>query len=214
MRESCSHLPPSLASASVADAAVVGIDDAAVDRCTASMVAGDRGAYEVLFRDRCAFVEREARRRVGRRHDLADDVAQEAWMRVARGPRRCESAASLEAWLRRIVRSAAVDLLRSELARRVREERIAASRNEAAEFVEDFELLEAIRRDTEEIGGITREEQALFELRVRAGGSLAKLAALLDLGAAAIDSKLRRAAERARTHRNIAEAEGQRRMNP
>lgn len=214
MCEPCTHSLPAFATASAVAATAVDLEDAAVDRCTASMVAGDRTAYETLFRGRCGFVEREARRRVGRRADLADDVVQEAWMRVARGPRRCESAASLDAWLRRIVRSAAIDLLRSELSRRVRERRVAESRSEAADFIDDFELFESLRRDTQEIDGITSEEQALLELRVRAGGSLAQLAAMLGIGAAAIDSKLRRAAERARAHRGNAGTSDQRRTKP
>jgi DNA-directed RNA polymerase specialized sigma24 family protein len=88
---------------------------------------------------------------------------------------------------------------------------VAESRSEAADFIDDFELFESLRRDTQEIDGITSEEQALLELRVRAGGSLAQLAAMLGIGAAAIDSKLRRAAERARAHRGNAGTSDQRR---
>ena len=63
------------------------LDDAAVCTMTRRMVDGDRMAYEQLFRARCAFVEREASRRLHRRPDLADDAGQEAWLRVARAPR-------------------------------------------------------------------------------------------------------------------------------
>ena len=107
----------------------VSASDAQVAECTARAVAGDRASYEALFRLRCAFVEAEAARRLGRRRDLVDDVAQDAWLRVARGPRRCPDVASLDAWLRRVVRSAAIDLLRSELACRLREERAALDRS-------------------------------------------------------------------------------------
>jgi DNA-directed RNA polymerase specialized sigma24 family protein len=115
-----------------AEAAEFGDD--VVDRCTAQLVGGDRAAYELLFRRRVAFVEAESLRILGRRHDLAADAAQDAWLRVARAPRRCATSASLDAWLRRIVRSAAIDLLRSELARRCRERRrrdIKVGRNTA-----------------------------------------------------------------------------------
>jgi DNA-directed RNA polymerase specialized sigma24 family protein len=139
------------------------LDDAAADRCTAAMVASDRGAYERLFLARCVFVETEAARRLGQRQDLAEDASQEAWIRVARQPRRCPSVASLDAWLRRVVRSAAIDLLRSELSRRARESIVA--------------------------------------LKVRTDATTARLAAWLGIGRAAVDSKLRRAAERARTQR-------------
>ncbi len=149
---------------------------------------------------RCGFVEAEAVRRLGRRRDLAEDAAQEAWMRVARGPRACRDGASLDAWLRRVVRSAAIDLLRSELSRRAREQRVAAGRPEAVAFLEDLELLEEIRRDLALIGGISDDERAALELRARAGATLSQLGLLLGIGPAAVDSRLRRAAERARAH--------------
>ncbi len=179
-----------------------GFDDPSVDRCTARMVAGDRTAYEALFRERCGFVEAESVRRLGRRRDLADDVAQEAWLRIARRPCRCSSAASLDAWLRRVVRSAAIDLLRSELARRVRERRVAEDRHESVAFLADHDLLEEIRREAAGIAGITDHERSLFELKVRADATITQLAAMLGLGRAAVDSTLRRAAERARAMRN------------
>src|SRR5262249_17749186 len=84
---------------------------------TNAVVAGDRHAYERLFLLRCDYVEGEAARRLGRRRDLAPDAAQEAWLRVARAPRRCESAPHLDAWLSRVVASTAIDILRNELAR-------------------------------------------------------------------------------------------------
>jgi RNA polymerase sigma-70 factor (ECF subfamily) len=174
-----------------------GFDDPSVDRCTARMVAGDRTAYEALFRERCGFVEAESVRRLGRRRDLADDVAQEAWLRIARRPCRCSSAASLDAWLRRVVRSAAIDLLRSELARRVAEDR-----HESVAFLADHDLLEEIRREAAGIAGLTDHERSIFELKVRADATITQLAAMLGLGRAAVDSTLRRAAERARAMRN------------
>ncbi len=178
----------------------VSASDAQVAECTARAVAGDRASYEALFRLRCAFVEAEAARRLGRRRDLVDDVAQDAWLRVARGPRRCPDVASLDAWLRRVVRSAAIDLLRSELACRLREERAAMDRPEAVDFIQDFELLEQIRRDVAAIGGISDDERAVLELRARADATLAQLARWLGIGQAAVDSRLRRAVERARAH--------------
>jgi RNA polymerase sigma factor (sigma-70 family) len=169
--------------------------DDAVDRCTAQLVGGDRAAYELLFRRRVTFVEAESTRVLGRRHDLAADAAQEAWLRVARAPRRCTTAAGLDAWLRRIVRSAAIDLLRSELARRCRERRVARMREEAADYLKDFELLEQIRHDASRLPA---EDRSLLELVARTDATVASVAEWLGIGRAAADSRLRRAAERAR----------------
>lgn len=183
------------------DPADGGLDDAAIGVLTARVAAGEAAAYEALFRARCRFVEEEAARRLGRRADLADDVAQETWIRVGRWPRRCEGAGHLDGWLRSIVRSVAIDILRSELARRCREQEAAMSRTEAVAFLDDHDILEEIRREAAECAGISAEERSLLELQVRTGATVARLAAWLGIGRTALDSRLRRAAERARAQR-------------
>ncbi|MBL9141371.1 MAG: hypothetical protein JNK53_05840, partial [Phycisphaerae bacterium] len=85
---------------------------------THAMVAGQRQALAELFALRCAFVERESARALAHRVDLVPDAAQEAWLRVARRPVACDHALALDAWLRRVSVSAAVDLLRADLSRR------------------------------------------------------------------------------------------------
>lgn len=172
--------------------------DDAVDRCTSRLVGGDRSAYELLFRSRVSFVEAESARLLGRRHDLAADAAQEAWLRVARGPRRCASTRSLDAWLRRIVRSAAIDLLRSELARRCRERSAARMRAEVADDLRDFELLEQLRHDASRLPA---DDRSLLELVARTDATVASIAGWLGIGRAAADSRLRRAVARARALR-------------
>jgi len=179
-------------------AAADDLDDAQVVQRTEAMARGDSAAYESIFLARCTLVEREARRRLGSRKDLAEDVAQEAWLRVARRPLALPSVQSLDAWLRRVVRSAAVDMLRSELSRRARESEVARDRGEASQFLADYDLLEALRREVDSIDGLTHEERALFELKSRTDATTARLASWLGIGRAAVDSKLRRAAERAR----------------
>jgi RNA polymerase sigma factor (sigma-70 family) len=196
------HAPIHDPSASPGDSAPAAAEDVEVERCTSRMVDGDRAAYEQLYRLRCAFVEDESVRRLGRRRDLAADVSQETWMRVARGPRRCAGTASLDAWLRRIVRSAAIDMLRQELARRLRERHVAGERTEAIAFLEDHDLLEEIRHEASEVAGLSKDEQSMFELMIRADGTVVQLAGMLGIGRAALDSRLRRAAERARARRN------------
>jgi RNA polymerase sigma factor (sigma-70 family) len=198
MNDRCVAIPQPSATGSGANEAPDRFDDAAAAACTARMVAGDRTAFEALFRRRCVLVESESLRRLGRRRDLADDAAQETWLRVARTPRACPDLARLDAWLRKIVASAAIDLLRGELARRTRERRVAGSRPEAVAFLEDFALLEEIRHEAARLPGLTADERSMFELRVRTGATVERLAGWLGLGRAALDSTLRRAAERAR----------------
>ncbi|MDZ4828899.1 MAG: sigma-70 family RNA polymerase sigma factor [Phycisphaerae bacterium] len=172
--------------------------DESVRALTDAVVAGDRDAYTQLYCSRCEFVEREAARRLGRRRDLASDAAQEVWMRVARSPRRSENSNQLDAWLKRVVQSAVIDLLRNELSRRLREEAIAESRHEAQEFVADVELLEAMRHDLQGLGALSSDERSMLELRARTSVTLSQFASIFGLGRASIDSRLRRAAALAR----------------
>lgn len=174
------------------------VDDEAVAALTGAVVAGDRDAYARLFRLRCAFVERETARRLRRRRDLAENAAQDVWIRAARAPVRCQTSAKLDAWLRTLVTSAVIDLLRSELARRAREETFAASRPEAASFVDDVALLEEVREECGKLAALDAEGRALLELRARTGATLVQLAAMLGLTRAGVDSRLRRAAATAR----------------
>lgn len=172
--------------------------DAQAARLTSAMVAGQRQALAELFGIRCVFVERESGRALGRRTDLVPDAAQEAWLRVARRPVPCAHALALDAWLRRVAVSAAIDLLRSDLARRAREHRVARTRHEAEAFAADVMQLDSAQADLGALSGLASEDRSLLELRARTGASLAHLATALGLGTAAVDSRLRRAAERAR----------------
>lgn len=173
--------------------------DAQAQGWTARMVRGDRTALAEVFHARCVLVERFAERTLGHRADLVPDAAQEAWLRVARRPVECASAGALDAWLRCVTAAAALDLLRADLARRARERRAALARPEATDharaFVQDAALLETVRHAVERLAA---EDRAVLELRARTTGTLRQLGAALGLGPAAVDSRLRRAAERAR----------------
>jgi DNA-directed RNA polymerase specialized sigma24 family protein len=79
---------------------------------------------------------------------------------------------------------------------------VAASRLEAVAFMQDFELLQHLRHESRRVAGLSQEEQSMFELLVRSEGTVARLAGWMGLGTAAVDSRLRRAAERARARRS------------
>ncbi|MCE9620502.1 MAG: sigma-70 family RNA polymerase sigma factor [Planctomycetes bacterium] len=172
--------------------------DAKAESLTRSMVGGDRNAYAELFVMRCDFVERMTARALGHRGDLVPDAAQDAWIRVARKPVHCPCAVALDAWLRRVASSAAIDLLRNELSRRLREQRVARSRVEATAFLQDASLLEQARHELGALRAIPDEDRSLLELRARMAGTVSQIATALGIGTSAIDSRLRRATERAR----------------
>jgi RNA polymerase sigma factor (sigma-70 family) len=174
------------------------VADDAVGALTAAAAAGDRDAYIRLFHLRCDFVEQEAHRRLFRRRHLADDAVQETWIRIARAPAPCDSPAKLDAWLRRVVASVVIDLLRNELARKAREDRVARSRHEAIDFVQGVELLEESRRELDALTKLPTDDQRLLELRARTGATLTHLAAMLGISRSAADSRIRRATLAAR----------------
>lgn len=159
------------------------------------MVAGQREALASIYDSRCALVEHEVLRALGHRADLAPDAAQDAWCRVARRPVECASAARLDAWLRRVAASAAIDLLRSELARRARQNRAARTKPEAAAFIQDAAQLDAARQL---LARLEDADRAILELRARTNSTLEQLASALGIGPAAADSRVRRALDRAR----------------
>lgn len=180
------------------DFAATALDDDRVRSLTRAMCRGDRNAYAELFVARCDFLETVAARALRSRRDLAQDAAQDAWLRIARRPVACESVPELEAWLRRVAMSAAVDMIRSELTRRIREEQVARSRQEAGEFLSAAALLDALRTDLSALRSLDREDHALLELRARVDRSAAAIAGMIGIGTAALESRLRRATARAR----------------
>jgi DNA-directed RNA polymerase specialized sigma24 family protein len=168
--------------------------DARALRLSSHMVQGDRQALAELFEWRIELVEAQAWRSLGAHHALAPDAAQEAWLRVARAPVVCSTLPALDSWLRRVTASAAVDLLRADLARKVRERRVARSRQEACAFLQDAAHLESARAVLAELSPTDR---SLLELRARTESTFVQLARAVGLGPAALESRLRRAIKRA-----------------
>ena len=129
---------------------------------------------------------------------LAEDAAQEAWLRVARRPVECSSAGQLASWLRRVAMSASIDLLRSELARRLRERAFSRTNDEAVRFLDEHDRLEEARIALMSLERDTSDGALILTLRARSEGTVAQLAKSLGIGASALDSRLRRAAAQAR----------------
>lgn len=73
-------------------------DHALVDR----ILAGDKAALRTLVTREHATMVRYARA-ITRDHDLADEVVQDAWVRIHRGLARFEKRSSLRTWMARIV---------------------------------------------------------------------------------------------------------------
>ncbi|MDB6080516.1 MAG: sigma-70 family polymerase sigma factor [Akkermansiaceae bacterium] len=81
----------------------------------------DEVAFRALVKRHLALVHGVARR-VTASEDLARDVAQETFIRLARRAALIPQATSLPAWLHRVARHAAIDLMRAEMRRKKREQ--------------------------------------------------------------------------------------------
>lgn len=172
--------------------------DADAHALTVAITRGDREALGQLFDRYYTMMLNECRKSSGTNSILAEDAAQEAWLRVARRPVECSSAGQLAAWLRKVAMSASIDLLRSELARRVRERAVSRTNDEAVRFLDDHDRLEEARIALMSLERDTSDGALLLALRTRSEVTVAKLAKSLGIGASALDSKLRRAAAQAR----------------
>ena len=147
-----------------------------------SAVAFDRSVTELSAKLR-AFV----RRRV---HDdaTADDVAQEALLKVYRSRATLRDGQRIEAWLYRIARRTLIDHYRRHRPNEPASESLAS---ESGDDVEDFrrEVVASMKRFLEELPQAYREPVRLAELE---GLPLAKIALRLDLSLTAVKSRVRR----------------------
>jgi len=178
--------------ASVHDA----LSDAAADRLSRALARGDSAALASLYELRFEWMLTLLRRSTRRDESFAMDCAQDAWMRVARAPARCTSAAALDAWLRRVALSAALDRLRSDAARRVREAeaaRVSDGVRAPSALADALASIESVRDALERaMARCSPDDRGLLVMRFRAEMTLGQIGAACGLGAAAVDSRLRR----------------------
>lgn len=140
-----------------------------------------------LYARRFDLLYSTVRRRTRRDEELTLDRAQEAMIKVASSMRAHGSARSLDAWLRRVVLSSAIDRLRRERSRSRRE--AARVRSDAAIAHIDAIDLERLRAEVE---ALAVEERALLDLRFRRGVTLAVAGDAVGLAPKAADSRIRK----------------------
>src|SRR5947207_2305126 len=104
-----------------------------VDKLTAAMAAGDARAIEAFYRNYFQWIYRTAQKTTGRDESFCLDVVQDAMVRVIRTIRQVDSEARLFAWLRLVVQTTALDLLKAESRRRKREMAVAVGVGAGAE---------------------------------------------------------------------------------
>lgn len=76
---------------------------------------GDKPAFRVLYTRHSRLVMGYCLRMFAGNRSAAEDVAQEAWVKVARRADRYEARGTFKAWLMRIVRNEAIDNIRAQM---------------------------------------------------------------------------------------------------
>jgi RNA polymerase sigma-70 factor (ECF subfamily) len=173
-----------------------------VDRSEADLLAKARGGNLFAFEE---IVKRYQRRvyatavRIVRRHELADEVAQEAFLRAWQALDRFDLARPFGPWICRIAANLAVNHVRSPAAREQPlpepEPEPAAAAPTPLERVLEGEARAVLDRALEQLPA---EQRAVFVLRVFEDLSYREIAETLDIHLGTVMSRLSRARERLR----------------
>ena len=176
----------------------------AVDATEADLLAGAQGGNLFAFDE---IVRRYQRRvystalRIVRRHDLADDVTQEAFLRAHRALASYDRTRPFGPWICRIAANLAINHVRSPEAREEELDEAALDRSTAATSDGPLDAVletEARRVLEEAVGGLPAEQRAVFVLRTFEDLSYKEIAETLDLSVGTVMSRLSRAREKLR----------------
>jgi RNA polymerase sigma-70 factor, ECF subfamily len=177
---------------------------AGVDATEAELLAGAQGGNLFAFDE---IVRRYQRRvystalRIVRRHDLADDVTQEAFLRAHRALASYDRARPFGPWICRIARNLAINYVRSPEAREEGLDEGALDLSPAAAFDGPLDtVLEKEARGVleEAVGRLPAEQRAVFVLRTCEDLSYKEIAEALGLSVGTVMSRLSRAREKLR----------------
>ena len=138
--------------------------------------------------------------RIVRRHDLADDVTQEAFIRAHRALGSYDATRPFGPWMCRIAANLAINHVRSPEAREEELDEGALAERPSPAAGPLGALLEAEARDVLEdaLGALPAEQRAVFVLRTFEDLSYKEIAEALDLEVGTVMSRLSRAREKLR----------------
>jgi RNA polymerase sigma factor (sigma-70 family) len=159
-----------------------------IDKLTAAMAAGDYRAVEIFYRQYFDWLLAQSRWASGRDESFCLDVVQESVLRVIRTVRQIETEGQFRAWLQLVVRTTALDLLRSERRRQKREAAYAGRSTGEIETPDEFQpwLAEQLMKFDPMI-------VKAIEMKYRHGWTLSRVASSLGLSIGSIDGRIRRA---------------------
>jgi RNA polymerase sigma factor (sigma-70 family) len=166
---------------------------------TTGLARGDDAAWMQFHREYGPGLFRQLLAATRGDHDLAGEALQQAYLRVARHARPCDSGAQFASWLRLAARSALSDC------RRRRRSYFSLLRHRAAEPTawsnDDGPLFAALDAS---LGALASEQRALLEAKYFRRESVQSIADRLGLTAKAVESRLTRARAELRGRLNLA----------
>lgn len=156
------------------------------------LVEGDDAALAEVYERHSGIVLGLAQK-VTRSRTLAEDVAQEVFVRLWRNPERFDpERGSLRSYLLTQTHGRAVDLIRSESARRIRQDRDAIGERATTTSIEDevveLHMGEHIRRA---LGDLPSGERTAIEMAYFGGHSYRRVAELLGEAEGTVKSRIR-----------------------
>lgn len=162
-----------------------------IAKLTAALAAGNENAVETFYRQYFLYLYAQAMRASGRDEAFCLDVVQEAVLRIIRTVRPVRSEQQFRAWLRLVVRTTALDQLRSE-SRRVRREKLVTVPQVGSEAEETFDDSQ-VQWLKAQLARFDPELVRMIELRYEQQWTLVRIAKTLGLSIGTIDGRLRRA---------------------
>lgn len=156
---------------------------------------GDRAALGSLFDARFEWMLAQCRLMTGRDEHFALDTVQDAMLRLARGMLPLNTAQEVDRYLRAVLRSCAIDRLRSELRRAARQDAHTANLPHAPQRFTLAESEELQRL----IASLTLQERDTLFSRIVRGVGLSTLAMLHHSTAPVMQGRLRRLLEHLRS---------------
>jgi len=137
-------------------------------------VQGDSSAFGQLVSHYQAALLRHARGLLGA-GPAAEDVVQEAFLRLAQKPPDIATSDVLAAWLHKVVRNLAMDVMRSETRRRGRE-RAAASVEASTGGLEEVEAADTREAVERKLAALPLDQREVLVLRILGGKSYREIA--------------------------------------
>jgi len=187
-------LVPTLLSVSSAEA-----EATPLRKLTAGLARGDDAAWQQFHREYGPGIFRHLLAATHGDHDLASEALQQAYLRIARHARPCDSGAQFASWLRLAARSALSDC------RRRRRTHFNLLRHRTADPTaqiddDDGPLFAALDAS---LGALAAEQRALLEAKYFRRESVQDIADRLGVTAKAVESRLTRARAELRERLNL-----------